>query len=366
MLDEAIKSGRSLFLSIFLVFLVWSISWPSASFKLSLGDYVKELEAWLILDEFFSYNDDLIYYIFEVDPGLDTVCELEFEHEQLVPQGGDNIDIIPLQLTGEWHDKPIKTKFCLKASQSSQWEKQHLTKNARYFEIKSQEKSILPFDDYDVILFDDSSSYIIPRRLNGIHKDSLRGLRLLKEGKISPNQPFDWEATSTILKSYGYSGPPVSKIKLHSSYQALLKASDIKSKEEAVAIFGLTFPLDLFVSVSGLIMAVLSITLIGPIINIRRNLKATHTQPWILVINTRCLKKSFLFENLLFLFSLTWALCPIYILITYLNRFSDLLSQLDIWVVVVSVLGFIVASIINIWFIFEIKKIRHKYETRGI
>ena len=360
MLDEAIRSGRSLFLSIFLVFLVWAISWPSANLKLSLGDYLKKLEAWLILEEYFSYNENLTYYIFEVEPGLDTVCDLEFEREQLAPQGGENIDIIPLQLTGKWHEKPINTKICLKASQSSEWEKQRLAENARYFEIKLQEKSILPFDEYDVILFNDSSSYIIPRRLHGIHKDSLRGLRLLKEGKIAPNHPIDWESTSNILQSYGYSGPPESKIKLHSSYHTLVKASDVKSKEEAVAIFGLNFPLDLFVSVSGIIMALLSITLIGPIINVRWNLQATHAQPWIFVLNTRGFKTSLLVEVLLFLFSLAWALCPLYILMTYLAKFNDLLSQLDIWVVIVSVLSFIVASIINIWFILEIKKIRSK------
>src|SRR5437660_11314011 len=98
LIDDALNSLRTLFLSSLAVLALWFLTWPAAVVKLQQYDQARDLEAWVRLKELVR-NPELD--VFSMDPDQ-PITDFTVDRPPPAPQGGDYSETIKLAVASVW------------------------------------------------------------------------------------------------------------------------------------------------------------------------------------------------------------------------------------------------------------------------
>lgn len=104
-------------------------------------------------------------------------------------------------------------------------------------------------------------------------------------------------------------------------------------------------------------MAALSLSLLGPLLVIRKRMADSHTQSWLFCVSIQKFGVSKITELLISLLLIVWACCPLYILIAEIKYFAAIKS-IGTWKLVLSDVGLLFAVVMNLCLFWQLSKLR--------
>lgn len=349
MIDEALKSLRTLFLSTLVVTLLWFVTYPSAIEKLEQYKQARELQAWLLLKELI-WSFELDVFEFDYD---ESIHSYEVERISPTPQGGDFNETMKLEIDTTW---PDETKYKITFEPESYYYENSpkVIDYARIYRIKAEPNN-LPFSNY-LVVFADNKRFVVPADDNAFRVDSSRGLRMIMVASRNRFRPKYWPKISNQLNSLGFSDRPEKLFTGIPSLANFYSNSDPRLPSAGVQVFGLKLSISLFFSSIGLILAAIAFACIGPMMALRRS-KGSSRQTWIMSLPFSLGLIGVCVEALVSLISLVWVMTPPFILYLQFTAGSGA-EGLNTRAISAGFYGFSFASIIFLFAIWELRKIR--------
>ncbi|MFC1633971.1 hypothetical protein ACFL5Z_03955 [Planctomycetota bacterium] len=355
MIDDAIKSLRTLFLSSLGIIVLWFFMFPQAAATFRLYDAAQDLYAWTLLNETF---EELEMYIFEVPPSQ-IVREVEFEGI-ISARGDDGILKVPIEVTTAWPEIGVYPIALVPKTTHDQ---------VRIYGIDASALDFLPVSSYQVVFSSVpklSGTFVVSAEAHDSLDPAHVASRQIASAAQSLHLPRSWNIVAPYLLNLGFAGDPTELDSRHTPVRTFLATVDAAigtfpsaveptSTIRGVKIFGLEISISVFFSSVGVLLATIAFAMIGPVRGIRLVSGREERQAWIMTTPYGCGFMGWLLEGLVILATFIWAISPVCIMLLQLTTGLEV-EAIRKSLLVAGALGLVVSSSV---FLVVASQLRH-------
>jgi len=326
MTDDAINSLRTLFFASFLVLVLWLLAWQAYSEKLRLYLAAVDLHEWLFLRERLSTLDRSV---FDAEPNEVITDDIRWvqriaPNEELYPSP------VPLTVDVTWPEQRSHAISLVPAG----FDQKVLTRSARVYRIVGNSTQFPRSGSFALFLKETEAvmeeGKAIDREkttVGVVAMDSAAfrvarpGIRQVREGLRDENRPKRWEELRPLLAKNGFVGEPANLSSQHVALAGVRAETDPRLPSGGVQIFGVQLSSAQFFSAVGILLAVISFAMIGPLLALRSSSDRKHSQSWVLVLPCSAGGVRRLLEWTICSATIFWTLAPILVLLLQARSF---------------------------------------------
>src|SRR5262249_15831248 len=118
----------------------------------------------------------------------------------------------------------------------------------------------------------------------GTRRISTPGIRQVRAGIRDHNRPKRWDEIRLLLVKYGFVGQPENLSSRDAPLAGVRAEVDPRVLSGGVQILGVQLSIVQFFSAVGILLAITSFAMIGPVLAIRSSFVRKHSQSWVLVL----------------------------------------------------------------------------------
>jgi hypothetical protein len=348
MIDDAINSLRTLFATSLLVLVLWFLYWPASIEKLKLYSAAVELHSWLYLRERLS---TLERDVFEVQPNEIITDDIKWV-QRIAPNQEHYPKPYPLMVDVIW---PEQRSYAISLVPAG-FDQRKLTPDARIYRIVG-DRTPFPWSDYYALFLRENEivvegQEVIDRekKTGGVVAMDYHDFRALEPGirqvqaaLRDGNRPKRWDELRLLLAKYGFVSEPEILSSRDAALAGVRAEVDPRVPSGGVQILGVQLSIAQFFFAVGILLAITSFAMIGPLLAMRSSSVRKHSQSWILVLPRSPGKARRMLEWMVCAVSILWAVSPMLILLLQVSSYAGV-DGMASWAFGLGTVGLAVSS----------------------
>lgn len=360
MVDEALRSLRTLAITSLLIVVMWMLSWQSMQERIGWYGPTVELQTWLhLVDRLRQMKVD----VFEA-AATAPIEDDEEEVRRIAPNDETYTVPVPLRVDVTWPGRKSYSISLVPAVLG----RQTAAHDSRVYRVVVRNDN--PWSDYYALFLRST----VPTMRSGELEDETRvlvgvvpkdchvltgdvGSRQVEASIRDCNRPRHWEQLRLPLAKYGYSNEAESLAIRDPALGSLRADLDTLVVGGGVNVLGVQLSLTQFFSGVGILLGAVSLAMMGPVLALRSSPTRKHAQSWILVAPRASGKVRELMESVIMTASLAWAALPIVILFIQIAAYGNMNPKL-VWVIWLGAVGIVFSIVTNFVVIYELRRTR--------